>query len=67
MNPVGWTFELAFGCRHNHKTRVFTIRERTYKVCLDCGKEFVLPDAHLSGLAPESTKKDASLRSYIRM
>jgi hypothetical protein len=25
------------GCRHYHLSRVFTLQEETYKVCLDCG------------------------------
>jgi hypothetical protein len=26
-------------------SRVFTIKNRTYRVCFDCGREFDLPDA----------------------
>ena len=33
-------FEFLFGCHHHNLTRVFTIRARTYKVCMDCGAEF---------------------------
>jgi hypothetical protein len=29
-------------------SRVFTIRHRTYRVCLDCGGEFEFTDAHAS-------------------
>jgi hypothetical protein len=35
-----------FGCRHRHLSRVFTIKQRTYRVCFDCGREFDLPAAH---------------------
>jgi hypothetical protein len=28
-----------FGCGHDHVTRPFTLENRTYKVCLDCGHE----------------------------
>jgi hypothetical protein len=38
-------FQFFFGCRHRHLSRVFTIKQRTYKVCFDCGREFDLPDA----------------------
>jgi hypothetical protein len=38
-------FQLVFGCRHRHVSRVFTIKHRTYKVCFDCGREFDLPAA----------------------
>ena len=45
MNPLHWMIQLAFGCHHRHISRVFTINKRTYKICLDCGHEFTLPDA----------------------
>lgn len=35
-----WTFESLFGCHHQQLSRVFTIRRRTYKVCMECGREF---------------------------
>jgi hypothetical protein len=37
-------FRFVFGCRHRHLSRVFTIQNRTYKVCFDCGREFDLPN-----------------------
>ena len=37
-------FQFVFGCRHRHLSRVFTIQNRTYKVCFDCGWEFDLPN-----------------------
>ncbi len=53
MNVLLWVFQFVFGCHHGHLSRVFTIKKRTYKVCLDCGEEFALPDPirwHGSGL-----------------
>jgi len=47
MNPIHWMIQFAFGCHHRHVSRVFTIKKRTYKVCLDCGHEFRLPDADI--------------------
>ena len=35
-----WVFESFFGCYHRHLSRVFTIRKRTYQVCIRCGREF---------------------------
>jgi hypothetical protein len=32
--------EFAFGCHHRERTAVFTIKKRTYQVCLNCGQEF---------------------------
>jgi hypothetical protein len=40
MNPLRWMFQFAVGCHHGHLSRVFTIKKRTYKVCLNCGEEF---------------------------
>lgn len=31
-------YEIFFGCSHSHQTRIFTVKEETYRVCLDCGK-----------------------------
>lgn len=33
-------FQFGFGCHHRQVSRVFTIRKRTYQVCLQCGQEF---------------------------
>ena len=46
MNSLARMFRFVFGCRHRHLSRVFTIKNRTYKVCFDCGEEFDLPSAH---------------------
>ncbi len=34
-----WLFQLLFGCHHNHLSRVFTIKNRMYQVCVECGRE----------------------------
>ena len=45
-------FQVFFGCHHQQLSRVFTIKARTYHVCLECGQEFervaagVHPDVH---------------------
>jgi hypothetical protein len=46
MNSLARMFQFVFGCRHRNLSRVFTIKNRTYKVCFDCGEEFDLPSAH---------------------
>ncbi len=48
MKSLLKAFQFIFGCRHRHRSRVFTIKHRTYRVCFDCGKEFDLPDAHVA-------------------
>jgi len=32
--------DFVFGCHHGHLSRVFTIKDRTYQVCCDCGAKF---------------------------
>ena len=32
--------EIIFGCSHGHLTRPFTLETESYKVCLDCGRQF---------------------------
>ena len=31
-------YEIFLGCSHSHLTRIFTVEQETYRVCLDCGK-----------------------------
>lgn len=40
QRPVLWAFEFLFGCHHRHMSRVFTIKARSYRVCLDCARQF---------------------------
>jgi hypothetical protein len=58
MNSLARMFQFVFGCRHRHLSRVFTIKNRTYKVCFDCGEEFDLPSAH----APEQSSVAVNAR-----
>lgn len=37
INPLAKALNYAFGCRHTHLSRVFTIESQSYKVCSDCG------------------------------
>jgi len=40
MNPISLVLQFAFGCSHRRRSAVFTIKKRTYQVCLTCGREF---------------------------
>jgi hypothetical protein len=40
MKPLLQILQFSFGCRHRHRSAVFTIKKRTYQVCLKCGQEF---------------------------
>ncbi len=68
MKPVLRIFQFAFGCHHRQRSGVFTIKKRTYQVCLKCGREFeyswalmhstpssVAPDAPLNSVRPAQT------------
>ncbi len=39
MTALRWIFEFVFECRHRNLGRVFTINNRTYQVCFECGQE----------------------------
>ena len=39
MKPLLWILQSAFGCHHTRMSRVFTIKNRTYQVCFECGRE----------------------------
>lgn len=40
MKSLGSILWVAFGCHHRQRSGVFTIKQRTYQVCLKCGEEF---------------------------
>ena len=40
MKPFLWLFQFVCGCHHKRLSRVFTIKQRTYQVCFECGQEF---------------------------
>ncbi len=63
MNALLWIFQWVFGCHHGHVSRVFTIKRRTYKVCLDCGEEFVLPDADPTASSGVADRVGARLKT----
>jgi len=35
---IRFFYEIVLGCSHSHMTRIFTMQQETYRVCLDCGK-----------------------------
>ena len=44
-------FNFFFGCRHRELTRVFTLDNQTYRVCLSCGARIPFteePPQHMS-------------------
>ena len=67
MNSPLSILQFVFGCRHRHKSGVFTIKKRTYQVCLKCGQEFeyswarMRPVRSTVGLVPQPPLKMAGL------
>jgi hypothetical protein len=53
----------AFGCRHRQQSGVFTIKKRTYQVCLKCEREFEYSWVRMRsvGSAVASRNRDAPL------
>ncbi len=47
----GFLYELFFGCRHGRLTRPFTLERRTYKVCLDCGRQIYYSSERMTPLS----------------
>jgi RNA polymerase-binding transcription factor DksA len=60
------TFLLQFllGCRHRSQSRLFTLDNQTYKVCLDCGKVI---HYSLERMAPLSIREQRQLRRKERV
>jgi hypothetical protein len=52
MKSLSWIFRSVFWCHHGDMTRVFTIKERTYQVCLDCGQEFEYSWSRMHSMGP---------------
>lgn len=50
-------FEIFFGCSHNSLTRPFTLQARSYKVCLDCGRQFPYSLEKMRVLHPWEVRK----------
>ena len=53
-------YEMLFGCSHSHLTRIFTLQDETYRVCLDCG---VHVPYSLVTLRPLSVREQRRLRA----
>jgi hypothetical protein len=50
-------YEIFLGCRHSRLTRVFTLQEETYKVCLDCGTHVPYSAATLRPLSAREARR----------
>jgi hypothetical protein len=54
MKLLRGVFHVFFGCRHGQLSRVFTINNRTYQVCFECGRELDYSWEQMHSLDPRS-------------
>jgi hypothetical protein len=66
MKQMLWTFQFVFGCHHSQLSRVFTIKRRTYKVCIKCGREFEYSWARMRTLQPNAADYAYTTRDSAR-
>lgn len=50
-------FQIFFGCSHGNLTRPFTLQARSYKVCLDCGRQLPYSLEKMRALHPWEVKR----------
>ena len=50
-------YEILLGCSHQRQTRPFTLHERTYKVCLDCGSQIFYSPATMRPLSAREVRR----------
>lgn len=50
-------YEILLGCSHDRLTRPFTLHERTYKVCLDCGSQIFYSSATMRPLSAREVRR----------
>lgn len=53
----GFFYELIFGCRHSRQTRPFTLEAKTYKVCLDCGRQIFYSSERMTPLTAREVRR----------
>lgn len=49
--------EILFGCTHARVTRPFTLKNETYEVCLDCGKQIYYSATEMRRLTPFEVRR----------
>ena len=54
MNPLLWIFQFGFRCHHGQLSRVFTINQRTYQVCFECGQEVEYSWERMRSMRPKA-------------
>ena len=59
--------DLCLGCRHDRLTRLFTIEEESYMVCLDCGKQLFYSIETMSRLSGRDLRRLRAEREGLRV
>jgi hypothetical protein len=59
-------FEFAFGCHHSQLSRVFTLDDRTYRVCFDCGQQVEYSWELMRSVASDVADSDDARRHRSR-
>jgi hypothetical protein len=54
MKSLSWALRIVLCCHHVEMSRVFTIKKRTYQVCLDCGQEFEYSWSRMHCMGPSA-------------
>ena len=50
-------YGIFFGCSHSSLTRIFTVKEETYRVCLDCGKHIPYSPVTMRALTAREVRR----------
>jgi len=50
-------YEILLGCSHRHQTRIFTMQQETYRVCLDCGKHILYSSVTMRPLSARDLRR----------
>ncbi len=59
---LAFMVDLFFGCHHSHLSRPFTLEDRSYKICLDCGQEMPYSVEAMRLLRPWEVLREARAR-----
>jgi hypothetical protein len=50
-------YEIFLGCSHRHLTRIFTLKDETYRVCLDCGVHLPYSPVNMRPLSAREVRR----------
>jgi hypothetical protein len=50
-------YDIFIGCRHDRLTRIFTVQQDTYRVCLDCGTHLPYSSVTLRPLSAREVRR----------